>query len=195
LFALMDRYPGRVISICGNHEHAHIGGYRTGKFHGDEAGHLEGRLSAEKVHELRRRFATWPMLVRLPSCGVVVSHGAPEPASVEELEQLRYQGPCSRRDLLLCAMSRYGFKPGEDVALLAALSDDRTYNVLLHGHDREEEGFSRNGAAALLLCTSFGARQPRKTYAWLDLAHRYASLDDLEGSGALRRLYPELPDP
>ena len=28
-FALMDRYPDQVLSICGNHEHAHIGGMRT----------------------------------------------------------------------------------------------------------------------------------------------------------------------
>lgn len=194
LFELMDRYPGRVVSVCGNHEHAHIGGHRTGKFHGDEAAYLESRLSPAQVSELRRRFASWPVLVRLPSCGVVVSHGAPEAASIEEYEQLRYVGPCPRRDLLLTAMSRYGFSPGEDLALLAALSDDRTYSVLLHGHDREEEGFFATGEAALLLCTSFGARQPRKTYAWLDLAHRYASLDELQATGALRRLWPELPD-
>jgi Calcineurin-like phosphoesterase len=194
LFALMDRYPGRVVSLCGNHEHAHIGGYRTGKFHGDEAAHLESRMPAEVVADMRRRFASWPMLVRLPSCGVVLSHGAPEAASVEEYEQLRYAGPCPRRDLLLAAMSRYGFPPGEDRALLDALSGDRTYDLLLHGHDREEEGFFATGPSALLLCTSFGARQSRKTYAWLDLAHRYTSLDELQRSGALRRLWPELPD-
>lgn len=194
LFALMDRYPGRVVSLCGNHEHAHIGGYRTGKFHGDEAGFLEAQLSAEQVAGMRRRFATWPILVRLASCGVVLSHGAPEAGSVEEYEQLRFQGPCPRRDLLFAAMSRYGFPPGQDHALLHALSGDRTYSLLLHGHDREEEGFSPTGPAALLLCTSFGARQPRKTYAWLDLAHRYTSMEELHTTGALRRLWPELPD-
>src|SRR5260370_20481468 len=37
LFTLMDQFPGRVLSLCGNHEHAHIGGPRTRKFHDDEA--------------------------------------------------------------------------------------------------------------------------------------------------------------
>lgn len=195
LFALMDEYPGRVVSLCGNHEWAHIGGRRTHKFHGDEAAHLEGRMTAAQVSELRRRFASWPILVRLAPCGVVMSHGAPDVAGVAAFEQLRFVGPCPDRSLLLSVMSRYGFYGGEDEALLAALSDEQCrYSLLLHGHDREEEGHARSGPAALLLCTSFGARQPRKTYAWLDLARRYDSLEALYASGALRRLWPELPD-
>lgn len=195
LFALMDEYPGRVVSLCGNHEWAHIGGRRTRKFHDDEAAHLESRMTEAQVRELRRRFASWPILVRLAPCGVVVSHGAPDVASTAAFEQLRYTGPCAGRDLLHSAMSRYGFYGGEDEALLAALSDEQCrYSLLLHGHDREEEGYSPSGPAAVLLCTSFGARQARKTYAWLDLARRYDSLEMLQSSGALRRLWPEVAD-
>ena len=65
LFALMDRFAGRVLSICGNHEHAHIGGRLTQKFHRNEAAHLEARLSPTLVDELRRRFATWPVVIRI----------------------------------------------------------------------------------------------------------------------------------
>ena len=195
LFALMDEYPGRVVSLCGNHEWAHIGGRRTRKFHDDEAAHLEARMTAAQVRELRRRFASWPILVRLAPCGVVVSHGAPDVADAAAFEQLRYLGPCPGRVLLLSVMSRYGFNAGEDEALLAALSDEQCrYSLLLHGHDREEEGHAPSGPAALLLCTSFGARQARKTYAWLDLSKRYDSLQMLERSGALRRLWPEVAD-
>lgn len=195
LFALMDDYPGRVVSLCGNHEWAHIGGRRTRKFHDDEAAHLESRMTPAQVHELRRRFASWPILVRLAPCGVVVSHGAPDVAGAAEFEQLRYIGPCPRRALLLSVMSRYGFNRGEDEALLTALSDERCrYSLLLHGHDREEEGYAPSGPAAMLLCTSFGARQARKTYAWLDLSRRYDSLERLQSSGALRRLWPEVAD-
>lgn len=195
LFALMDQFPGRVISLCGNHEWAHIGGRRTQKFHSDEAAALERRLTPEQVAELRRRFASWPVVVRLAPCGIVMTHGAPDVASAAAFEQLRFSGPCPQRGLLLSLMSRYGFYGEEDEALLAALSDDECrYSLLLHGHDREEEGHSPSGAVALLLCTSFGARQPRKTYAWLDLSRRYESLEELYASGALRRLWPELVD-
>ncbi len=60
--------------------------------------------------------------------------------------------------------------------------------MLVHGHDREEEGFAVAGAAALLLCTSFGARRDRKTYLWLDLAPRYRSLADIREGHELRGL-------
>lgn len=67
--------------------------------------------------------------------------------------------------------------------------------MLVHGHDREEEGFYATGGAALLLCTSFGARQARKTYLWLDRARRYGSLAELRDGVELRRLWPERVDP
>jgi hypothetical protein len=120
---------------------------------------------------------------------------SPATANVAAFELLRYLGPCPGRELLHSAMNRYGFYNGEDEALLAALSDEQCrYSLLLHGHDREEEGHAPSGAAALLLCTFFGARQARKTYAWLDLARRYDSLAALSESGALRRLWPEIAD-
>lgn len=193
LFALMDRFPQQVVSLTGNHEHAHIGGLRTGKFHRDEAAYLESLLSPAQIEELKRRFRAWPMLVRLAPCGIVISHGAPSPGTAEEFERIRYAGNSDPRamELSRSAMTRYGFGAGEDVELLARLSDEHRYHVLLHGHDREETGFSENGTAALLLCTSFGARRALKTYAWLDRARRYESLADLRLGHELRRLYGE----
>ncbi|MCX5747199.1 MAG: metallophosphoesterase [Proteobacteria bacterium] len=190
-FALIDRYPGRVVSLCGNHEHAHIGGMRTSKFHRDEAAHLEARLTPERVTELRQRFASWPMIVRLAAMGVVLTHGAPHPGTVEEFDAIRYAGDSSprSRELLRAAMTRYGFEDGEDLEVLARLSTDVPYHLLVHGHDREELGHCANGAAALLLCTSFGARRAFKTYLWLDRARRYASLAALRPGIELRRLY------
>lgn len=191
-FALMDQFPAQVLSLCGNHEHAHIGGHRTGKFHRDEAAHLEGRLAQPEVAELRRRFAAWPMIIRIAACGVVVSHGAPHPGTVDEYERISYAGPNDPRSaaLLRAAMSRYGFEPDEDLAVLAQLSTpDAPYHALVHGHDRAELGHSPNGAAALLLCTSFGARRAHKTYLWLDRARRYRSLAELRPGHELRRLY------
>ena len=190
LFALMDRFP-EVHSITGNHEHAHIGGMRTSKFHRDEAGYLESICAPALVAELRARFAAWPMIIRLPSCGVVIAHGAPVPGTAAEFDAIDYGGNETARawELVRAAMTRYGFDKGEDVALLAALSDDATYRILLHGHDREELGHCPTGEAALLLCTSFGARRAYKTYAWLDRGTRYDSLADLRAGHELRRLW------
>lgn len=185
LFALMDRFPGRVLSLCGNHEHSHIGGPRTSKFHPDEAAALEARLSPVKVAELKRRFASWPILVLLPGCGVVVAHGAPPAASPADFEAARF---AAGSDLLASALTRYGFAPGEDLELLHRLGEG--YGVLVHGHDRDEEGFARVGAASVLLCSSFGARRDRKAYLWLDLGVRYSSPDALRDGVELRRLFP-----
>ena len=193
LFALMDRFGDRVLSICGNHEHAHIGGRRTHKFHGDEAAHLEARLSPATVAELRRRFASWPVVIRVASCGVAVTHGAPIPAGVAEFERTRYRhAEGAANDVLQSAMVRYGFSRGQDVELLARLSEPGCpLTVLVHGHDREEEGFVPTGSSALLLCTSFGARRARKSYLWLDRGLRYPSLAALRDGVELRRLWPE----
>lgn len=196
LFALMDRFGDRVLSICGNHEHAHIGGRLTQKFHTNEAAHLESRLSPAAVAELRRRFATWPVVIRVAACGVALTHGAPIPASVAEFERTRFhRTDGAPDDVLSSAMVRYGFCRGEDRELLARLSEPGCeLSVLVHGHDREEEGFYPSGSAALLLCTSFGARRARKTYLWLDRAQRYPSLAALRDGIELRRLWPDASD-
>ncbi len=50
------------------------------------------------------------------------------------------------------------------------------------------------GEAALLLCTSFGARHARKSYLWLDRGSRYASLAALRDGIEIRRLWPDAID-
>lgn len=194
LFDLMDRYPGQVISLLGNHEHAHIGGPRTRKFHRDEAAHLEAGLSTAEVAELRRRFASFPLLVRLPGCGVVVTHGAMagplgSVADLEAIDPTRPDGPGC--DLLRSSMTHYGYTDDADEALLAALRDPGgpPYTLLVHGHDREESGYAQTGARALLLCTSFGARRARKAYLWLDPRRRYHGPRDLREGEEIRFLY------
>jgi hypothetical protein len=196
LFALMDRFGDRVLSLCGNHEHAHIGGRATQKFHPNEPAHLEAQLSPAAVAELRRRFASWPVVIRLAACGIAVTHGAPIPASVDDFEHTRFRrSGRPPNDVLHAAMTRYGFCRGEDAELLARLSDPGCQlAVLVHGHDRDEEGFDNSGDAALLLCTSFGARRARKSYLWLDRGQRYASLAALRDGIEIRRLWPEAID-
>jgi hypothetical protein len=190
LFALMDAHPGRVVSLLGNHEHAHVGGKRTHKFHDDEAVHLESLLAPGRVEEMRRRFLSWPLMVRLPLQGVLVMHGAAvaELDGPEDLERVRYQGPNNERAsvLLQSAMTNYGFLKEHDRALLAKLGGE----VIVHGHDRSEGGFEPSAEAALLLCTSFGAKRARKAYLRLEPSRRYR-LQDLREGVEIRFLYGE----
>jgi hypothetical protein len=115
------------------------------------------------------------------------------PASVADFERTRYRrSDGAANDVLHSAMTRYGFARGDDIELLARLSEPGCeLGVLVHGHDREEEGFYATGTRALLLCTSFGARRARKSYLWLDRAARYPSLSALRDGIELRRLWPE----
>jgi hypothetical protein len=119
-----------------------------------------------------------------PSLGVVVTHGAlaGDPA---DIERIRYDGDNDERahELLRAAMTHYGYTEGDDVKLLDALGPP--YSVIVHGHDRDENGHSPSGERALLLCTSFGARQERKAYLWLE--RRYDGVRDLES--AIRYLW------
>jgi hypothetical protein len=125
-----------------------------------------------------------------------VTHGAPIPASVEDFERTRFRRTGRQPlDVLHSAMTRYGFCRGEDAALLAQLSEPGCQlAVLVHGHDRDEEGFDSSSDAALLLCTSFGARRARKSYLWLDRGRRYSSVAALRDGIELQRLWPDAVD-
>ncbi len=198
LFVLMDQFPGRVLSVCGNHEHAHIGGPRTRKFHDDEAAFLEAQLSTTERDELRARLASWPLCVRVPTSGVLITHGAMAAGftRIDELERIRYDGTGDtvgddEHDVLRSAMTWYGFSDDEDVRLVERASDpgQPPYTIVVHGHDREESGYCRSGPRALMLCTSFGAVRERKAYVLLDLARRYESLDELREGHELQFLW------
>lgn len=191
LSALMDAYPERVLSLCGNHEYAHIGGPKTRKFHEDEAAFLEARLPPAEVSAMRARFASWPIAARVPSCGLVITHGAMAPAFEHVAELERIPWGAAGDEVLNSTMHWYSFSPGQDTALLQLMSQDTdpAYSIIVHGHDREESGYARTGDRALLLCTSFGAIRSRKAYLWLDLAKRYQSLDELREHEEIRFLY------
>src|SRR5215831_5887639 len=74
---LQRAYPGRVHYLLGNHEHAHLGGPRLGKFHPDEAAHLEQRYREGGFEPVRRWLAQWPWAAVAPAAGLVLTHAAP----------------------------------------------------------------------------------------------------------------------
>jgi len=191
ILALRRAHPTRFVSILGNHEQAHIGGPRTSKFHDDEAAHLEAQLSLDEKEAWRRELRGWPLVVLIPAHGVVVTHGALSPppgATRADLDAAHapIAAPGTRLPdgaalaILRSAMVAYGYTDGGDERLLQLLGPP--YRHVVHGHDRDEEGWAPTGARASLLCTSFGARREAKAALWLDGDTR-----DLDR--ALRRLW------
>ncbi len=89
-------------------------------------------------------------------------------------------------ELVNTGLRRYGFRPGEDVEVLRRLGG---YGLLVHGHDREEDGAAPTGSHALLLCSSFGAKRARKAYLVLDPARRYQGVESIREGVELRRLW------
>jgi len=61
--ALRQAHPGRVHLVLGNHDHSHVGGEHTSKFHPDEAAHLESASPPTSASCCARCSATrccWP---------------------------------------------------------------------------------------------------------------------------------------
>lgn len=74
--AAQKKAPGLVHCLMGNHDHAHLGGPVTAKFHPDEAAQLEAQLGPEGTARWRALAATFPLVVIAP-CGVVMTHRRP----------------------------------------------------------------------------------------------------------------------
>lgn len=190
-FALQQKFPDRVLSLAGNHEWAHFGGPRTRKFHDDEAAFLEAQLAPAFVVSMRARFAAWPIVVLVPAIGLVLSHGAL--ALSASADRARLGALALDRDdpIVQSAMFHYGHDEATARTTLAALSTESArYTLIVHGHDREEEGWVATTPCSALLCTSFGARQNRKAYLQLDLSRRLEGAASLREGVEIRRLYP-----
>jgi hypothetical protein len=190
LAALEARHPGRFFSLLGNHEHAHLGGKKVQKYHPDEAAFLEDALGPEGRARFLAMLDRWSLVIQVPSCGIVLTHGAP-PDEIEDGAQIdamdRRGGKESFVDDLLWS---YGFGPRGGRNFLDRIAGPgERYDLIVHGHDRELDGGATSGAHGYLLCTSFGARRAKKAYLLLDLTRRYRSAADLREGIEIRRLY------
>lgn len=197
---LWTRFPGRVVSLMGNHEHAHVGGPMVSKFHRDEGDFFERQLDARERAELRRFIRAMP-LIATTSCGVVMTHGAPP------------ESPFDRASLAKLDMGGYGHVPlmkmwssgflgeilwrrassaeGTERFLdhLRAAGVDAPCNVVVHGHEVVWEGWEVENPRLLNLSTSYGMRRARKTMLVLDLDREYATAEDLRPGVELKGLY------
>ncbi len=191
---LKRRFPDRVHFVLGNHDHAHVGGPRTAKFYPDEAGHLEAQLSEAQRARLRALFEAALLAVVAPA-GLFMSHGAPDRAltSLSALESFRTLDQAEhtpeQRRILRGLLRCYGQSHEETAQLLAQISTAALeLRVVIHGHDKDEEGWFIEGENQLCPVI-FGAPRAAKRYLEVDLSTKYTSAEDL-GQRCLRRLYP-----
>jgi predicted phosphodiesterase len=188
----MREHPGRVHFVLGNHDHGHIGGPHTGKFHRDEVEHLEARLSTDERAALQAILEGALYAVIAPS-GLFLSHGSPND-SLKRLEDLDSIHPAGNdaygSGVLQSFLTHYGQRDDTAERFLAAVSKSGVpVTVVVHGHDRDERGFFIEGERQLCLCI-FGAPREAKRYLRADLASHYTSARDLEDGVEIRRLYP-----
>lgn len=175
-----------VRSLLGNHEHAHIGGPRTDKFHQspDEVAWLEGVLGPERtarLHAMVRRFS----LVALTPCGVLLMHAAPA---------VRTAGLAEVSSVALDGYAHLGIREIYDVPIIGELLwaksadaqvaeqflermrfEDMRPRVAVYGHDVIEEGYEIVASNQVIVSTSFGVPRENKTLCVLDLGAQYES--------------------
>jgi hypothetical protein len=187
------RAPGRVHCLMGNHDHAHVGGPITSKFHDDEAGVLEATLGPEGSLRLRTLLSTFPLVAWAP-CGAVMLHGAPSAdlQSAAQLEQLDVEGyrgfnieHFMRVPILGALLWSRMATAEQSKRFLAALHG----TVALYGHDVVREGYERVGEDQLCFSTSFGLYDARKVYVSLDLAAKYPNVHALREGTEILPLY------
>jgi hypothetical protein len=186
--------PGRVHFVLGNHDHGHVGGPHTAKFYADEVAALESGLSHAQRERLRGLFAR-AMLAAAAPCGVLMTHGAPD-SSFERLEdldgvplELMAMSPSQAR-MLRALLTSYGQPEAECRAMLGNVSRAAGLDlrVLVHGHDRDENGFFHEGGNQVCPVI-FGAARADKRYVRLDLGARYETAEALRDGVEIVRLY------
>jgi len=193
LIELRERWPDNVHLLLGNHDHGHIGGPHTHKFHSDEVVALERRMSPEAIAAMRGLFRGALLAVAAP-CGLLMCHGAPD----DQLDSLATfdaidpsdEPDLARRSMLRSLLTSYG-QPGPTVAaLLRQLSSpDLSLRVLVHGHDVDLGGwYAEHGNQACPVL--FGAPPSERRYLLVDLAACYVCAEDLREGVEVLRLYP-----
>jgi len=193
--AMLEReHAGYVHFVIGNHDHGHVGGPHPAKFYGDEVEALESKLGMSERQRLHAFLERSLYAVAAP-CGVLLTHGAPDdsltdirlldavPLAVAEMTS-------EQRRMMRALLTSYGQPEPVAKAMLANVGHaiGLELNVVVHGHDRDESGYFREGAHQLCPCL-FGAPRPNKRYLRLDLAARYKNAHALREDTEVRLLY------
>jgi hypothetical protein len=194
LTSLSLEHPGRVHFVLGNHDHGHVGGPHTHKFHDDEVVALERSLSEAERLRLHA-FLQSALLAVVAPCGVLFTHGAPDATleSVASLDDVPFdlaRATAEQRAMLRALLTAYGQPDAVCRKMLDQVSHAGGWElgVVVHGHDRDERGFFVEGTHQVCPCL-FGAPREAKRYVRLDLGRRYENASALRDGEEIRRLY------
>lgn len=198
ILELFEEFPGRVHFVLGNHDYAHVGGIRTSKFFPDEAAQLEGTMNPADIERMHALFCS-ALLAVSSECGVLMTHGSPDAtlqslADLNDIEIPRTSDNVYHDRILRGLLFAYGQRRETTEKLLTQLSSVgsgqslRPLCVVVHGHDRAENGIFREGGNQVCPVI-FGALQHEKRYLELDLAVHYTSADALRDGSEVRRLH------
>jgi hypothetical protein len=200
---LRSEHPERVVALIGNHEHSHIGGPHTRKFHKDpsETQFFEATLGPERTAEAHALFRSFP-LCAVVGRGVVITHGAPRvlDATFAEVCAAEYGGHEAKTIPQMLEVPILGELFWTRIAgsivvrrfLKRMEVDGQKNRIVIYGHDPVRQGWAREGFEQLCFSTSFALKNARKVYVELDLDREYRSVEDLKLGRDIRWLYPEL---
>lgn len=194
LAALLRAHPGRVHSLLGNHEHAHLGGVHTQKFYrglDNDVTALNRRLGA-RLDEVQGLFRSFHLAALAP-CGVFFSHAAPDLPDTPDLLHRITTARFDQRDEVLLKML---WPRGVSDARIDAVLDAMRFKgirprVAAYGHEIIPSGVDRSQHRQIVVSTSFAVADRVKTFIELDLSAEYTCAEDLRPGIELVRLYPE----
>lgn len=194
ILAVERSAPGYVHFVLGNHDHGHVGGPHTHKFFGDEVEALESTLGLAQRERMKELFRRALLAVAAP-CGLLLTHGSPDDSltSLTALDdvplELGAMRPSQSR-MLRSLLTSYGQPKDVTALMLANVSRAHALDlrVVVHGHDRDEEGYFREGDNQVCPVI-FGAPREKKRYLRVDLSGRYEDADALRDGIEIVRLH------
>lgn len=201
LVILRRAFPDRVLGLLGNHDHGHVGGPHTAKFHPDEVLHFEQKLGSTGLAMLQEFLNGLPLMC-LSTSGVVFTHAA-SPGNLRSIPELQAVNLCMetddleemsmRLDVFGDILWRRCATDEEARRFLRVLSEEvGHYWVHVYGHDVVENGYGFSGAEQICISTSFGMRADRKMYLRLDLQTTYRGTDQFREGYEILPLHPEV---
>ncbi len=142
---------------------------------------------------LRELFVPALLAVVAP-CGALLAHGSPDDAlgNLDDLNGVTI--PPANNDayhshLLDSLLTSYGQRAETTARLLERLSrHGPRLHLVVHGHDRDENGYFTEGGNQVCPVL-FGAPRQNKRFLLLDLGGRYESVADLREGQEIQRLY------
>ncbi|WP_372371071.1 metallophosphoesterase [Candidatus Uabimicrobium sp. HlEnr_7] len=174
-----------IYYVLGNHDHGHIGGRTTRKFHQDEVAYLRSSITSKQHLEMQYFFQNSLLAIVVPN-GLLLTHGSPDDTllNIEDLNDISFdpkENNNYQNEVLCSFLSHYGQEEQVTANLLKRLSQNLnlSINVVIHGHDRSLDGWFVEGNNQLCPVI-FGAEKQNKSYVFVDLSEKFTEVSQLE---------------